>query len=605
MRVHRRSAAAIAVVAAASLALAACSSSKSKSPKNSGSAAPSGGTSSSSGGGNSGGGGVSAAFNAGNNGIVNKSDHAGGVVKYALSSTPDSFDPGNTYYAFVWDASRLWARALTTFKPAPGKDGLTLVPDLAQSLGQPSDGGKTWTYKLRPGLKYSDGTPITSKDVKYAIERSNYARDVLSNGPTYFAANLVDNKIPYKGPYKDKTGGLDSIETPDDTTIVFHLTAPFADFDYLTSNPQTAPVPQAKDKGADYVKSIVSSGSYMFKSYDPNTGAVLVKNPNWSASSDPIRKQYADEIDIKFNQDQTGIDQDLLAGNLTGDIAGAGVAADSQASIMSDPEKKKNADDALSGALAYVAMSSKVPPLNNVKCRIAVEYAIDKVSVQNALGGPIRGDIASTVLPPNVIGYKKYDDYPTPNNSGDTAKAKQALQECGHPSGFSIGLAARGDRPNEVAAATSIKESLSKVGIKVNLQRYPSGKYFSNYAGAPAFVHSHNLGLMMMAWAADWPTGYGFLYSIADGKAIIASGNSNLSETNDPQINSMLDSAIQNTDTSAREKAWGDIDKAMMDQAAIVPLVYRKDLLYRPSTATNVFVTQAYGMYEYLLLGTK
>jgi peptide/nickel transport system substrate-binding protein len=286
MRVHRRSAAAIAVVAAASLALAACSSSKSKSPKNSGSAAPSGGTSSSSGGGNSGGGGVSAAFNAGNNGIVNKSDHAGGVVKYALSSTPDSFDPGNTYYAWVWDSSRLWARALTTFKPAPGKDGLTLVPDLAQSLGQPSDGGKTWTYKLRPGLKYSDGTPITSKDVKYAIERSNYARDVLSNGPTYFAANLVDNKIPYK----DKTGGLDSIETPDDTTIVFHLTAPFADFDYLTSNPQTAPVPQAKDKGADYVKSIVSSGSYMFKSYDPNTGAVLVKNPNWSASSDPIRK---------------------------------------------------------------------------------------------------------------------------------------------------------------------------------------------------------------------------------------------------------------------------------------------------------------------------
>ena len=165
--------------------------------------------------------------------------------------------------------------------------------------------------------------------------------------------------------------------------------------------------------------------------------------------------------------------------------------------------------------------------------------------------------------------------------------------------------AARGDRPNEVAAATSIKESLSKVGIKVNLQRYPSGKYFSNYAGAPAFVHSHNLGLIMMAWAADWPTGYGFLYSIADGKAIIASGNSNLSETNDPQINSMLDSAIQNTDTSAREKAWGDIDKAMMDQAAIVPLVYRKDLLYRPPTATNVFVTQAYGMYEYLLIGTK
>jgi len=603
MRVHRRSTAVIAVVAAAGLALAACSSSKNNGGnKSTGGPAPSG--NSSSGSGSNGGGGVSAAYNAGNDAIVNKSDKTGGTVKYALSSTPDSFDPGNTYYAFVWDSSRLWARALTTFKPAPGKDGLTLVPDLAQSLGQPSNGGKTWTYKLRPGLKYDDGTPITSKDVKYGIERSNYARDVLSNGPTYFAANLVDNKTPYKGPYKDKTGGLDSIETPDDTTIVFHLKAPFADFDYLTSNPQTAPVPQAKDTGADYVKHIVSSGSYKFVSYDPNTGAKLVPNTNWSAASDPIRKQYAKEIDIKFNQNQEGIDQDLLAGNLTGDIAGAGVAATTQADIVNDPNKKKNADDALSGALAYMAINTKVKPFDNINCRIAVEYAVDKVSVQNSLGGPLRGDIASTVLPPNVVGYTKYDKYPTPNNAGDDGKAKEALGKCGKPGGFSVNLSARGDRPNEVAAAQSIQASLKKVGINVTIQRYPSGKYFSDYAGAPAFVHSHNLGLMMMAWAADWPTGYGFLYSIISGHAIIASGNSNLSELNDSQINSQIDTAIQNTDQGQREKAWGDIDKAVMDQAVIVPLTDRLDLLYRPPTATNVFVTQAYGMYEYLLIGS-
>jgi len=604
MRVHRRSTAVIAVVAAAGLALAACSSSKSNSPKKSGSAAPSG-SSSSSGGGNSSGGGVSASYNAANTGIVNKSDHTGGVVKYSLSSTPDSFDPGNTYYAFVWDSSRLWARALTTFKPVPGKDGLTLVPDLAASLGTPSDGGKTWTYKLRPGLKFSDGTPVTSKDVKYGIERSNYARDVLSNGPSYFAANLVDNKTPYKGPYKDKTGGLNSIETPDDTTIVFHLKAPFADFDYLTSNPQTAPVPQAKDTGADYVKHIVSTGSYMFKSYDPNTGAVLVKNPNWSASTDPIRKQYADEIDIKFNQEQTGIDQDLLAGNITGDIAGAGVAATTQADILNDPNKKKNADDALSGALAYMAISTKVKPLDNIDCRTAVEYAVDKLSVQNSLGGPLRGDIASTILPPNIVGYTKFDNFPTPNNAGDVTKAKAALQKCGHPTGFSVNLSARGDRPNEVAAATAIQAALKKAGIKVNIQRYPSGKYFSDYAGAPAFVHSHDLGLMMMAWGADWPTGYGFLDQVVDGRAILASGNTNLSELNNPQVDSMLDAAIQNTDQTAREKAWGDIDKAVMDQAVIVPLTYRKDLLYRPPSATNVTVQPSYGMYDYLIIGTK
>ena len=387
--------------------------------------------------------------------------------------------------------------------------------------------------------------------------------------------------------------------------MVFHLAKPFADFDYLTSNPQTAPVPKAKDTGADYVKKIVSSGSYMFKSYDPNKGAVLVKNPNWDPKTDPIRKQYANEIDIAFNQEQTGIDQDLLAGNLTGDIAGAGVAASTQANIVNDPTKKANADDALSGALAYLAMSTKVKPLDNLDCRKAVEYAVDKTSVQNSLGGPLRGAIASTVLPPNVVGYQKYDLYPTPNNAGDQAKAKAALKACGQPNGFSIGLSARGDRPNEVAAAVSIQASLKKVGINAQIQKYQSGKYFSDNAGAPAFVHSHNLGLMMMAWGADWPTGYGFLDQIVDGKSIKASGNSNLSELNDANVNKLLSDAIQNTDNGARTAAWGQVDKAVMQAAAIVPLVYRLDLLYRPPNATNVTVTPAYGMYDYLNIGTK
>ena len=595
MRHPRRTVALVSVTAALALGLAACSSSPSGKPK---SDAPSTGSGKNNGS-------VSAAYNAANTGTVNVSSKTGGVVKYGMTGTPDSFDPGNTYYAYVWNASRLWARALTTFRPLPGKAGLQLVPDLATSLGKASDGGLTYTYTLRSGLKYSDGTPITSADVKYAIERSNYAPAVLSNGPTYFKAVLKDNASPYQGPYKDKTGGLSSIETPNATTIVFHLSKPFADFDYLTSNPQTAPVPKAKDTGADYVKSIVSSGSYEFKSYDPNKGAVLVKNPNWSAASDPIRKQYPSEIDITFNQEQTGIDQDLIAGNLTGDLSGSGVDPSTQAGIVNDASKKKNSDDALSGFLLYMAMSTNVAPLNNLDCRKAVEYAVDKVSVQNSTGGPLRGDIASTVMPPNVVGYQKYDMYSTPNSAGDVSKAKAELTKCGKPNGFSIGMAVRGDRPNDVATATSIQASLAKVGIKANIQKYPAGKYFSNYAGAPAFVHSHNLGLIISKWASDWPTGYGFLDQIVDGASIKASGNSNLSELNDPKVNSMLASAIQNTDASARTTAWGAIDKQVMSDAAIVPLTYLKDLLYRPTAATNVTVTPAYGMYDYLNIGTK
>ena len=109
-----------------------------------------------------------------------------------------------------------------------------------------------------------------------------------------------------------------------------------------------------------------------------------------------------------------------------------------------------------------MAINTKVKPFDNVDCRKAVEYAIDKVSAQNAIGGPIRGDIASTVLPPNIVGYQKFDNYPTANNSGDVTKAKQELQTCGQPNGFSVGLSARADRPNEIAAATSVQNSLGQ-----------------------------------------------------------------------------------------------------------------------------------------------
>lgn len=554
--------------------------------------------------------GASTAYNAGISGVVNPSTHTGGTVTYQLSSTPDSMDPGNTYYAFMWDFSRLYARALTTFQPAPGTAGLKLVPDLATGLGTPSDGGKTWTYHIRSGLKFSDGTPITTKDVKYAIERSNYAPDVLSNGPTYFHQYLVDNSPAYQGPYKDKTGNLNSIQTPDDTTIVFHLKQPFADFDYLVSNPQTAPVPQAKDTGASYVNNIISSGSYKFTSYTDGKGATLVKNPEWSASSDPLRKQYPDTITVQFNVAQTTVDNNLIAGNATMDMAGAGMAASTQATVLTNAAQKSHVDDAQSGALAYVAISTQVPPFNNVHCRQAVEYAVDKVSAQTATGGNIHGDIASTILPPTVNGYTAYTNpFATPGDQGADSSAglsaaKAQLAQCGMPNGFSTNISARADRPNEIAIAQAVQAALKKVGINVSIQQYPSGKYFTDNAGAPAFVHSHDLGLMMMAWAADWPTGYGFLEQILDGKTIKASGNTNLSELNDPTINSMLNAAIQNTDNAARTKAWGDIDKSALQLAPLVPLLYRKDPLYRPASATNVFVTEAYGMYDYLNIGS-
>ena len=204
---------------------------------------------------------------------------------------PTSFDPGNTYYAADWDFARFYSTTLMTFKNCPGACGKTLVPALATAPGTVSDNGLTWTYHIKSGVKFQDGTPVTSQDVKYAVERT-FDRGVLANGPNYFQTLLGGNAASYPGPYKDKSKdkmGLTAIDTPDSTTVVFHLAKPFSDFNYLATIPQTAPVPPDKDTGASYQTHIVSTGPYKFQSYQLNKTAVLVPNPQWNAAHEPDR----------------------------------------------------------------------------------------------------------------------------------------------------------------------------------------------------------------------------------------------------------------------------------------------------------------------------
>jgi peptide/nickel transport system substrate-binding protein len=581
--IMRRSAlAAVAAIGSASLLLSACSKADDNSDNN---------------------GKKSAEANAATKDVVNASTQKGGTVTYEYADVPDSFDPGNTYYAYMYNLSRLYARPLMTFQPAAGEKGNTLVPDLAESKGVPSDGGKTWTYKLRPGLKYEDGTPITSKDVKYAVERSNFARDVLSLGPNYFQ-QFLEGGDKYKGPYKDKNPeGLKSIETPDDTTIVFRLKTAFQEFDYLVATPQTAPVPRAKDKGIDYVKDIVSSGSYKFESYEEGKQAVLVRNENWDPKTDPLRKQYPDKVVVKLKVNPETIDQDVQAGTAI-DLGGTGVQAATQAKVVNDAALKANTDNTYGGRLVYMAINNQVAPFDKLECRKAVQYAVDKVSVQTALGGPIRGEIATTVLPPDITGYQKADTYATEGNKGDVAKAKDQLKACGQTA-INTSISARSDRPQEVDAATAIIASLKKVGINATLKQYPSGKYFTDYIGVPEFNKKQNIGLHMMQWGADWPSGYGFLQQILNGAAIGPSGNTNISYINDKQINQMLGTAIATEDAAARNSLYAQIDKRAMEQSALVPLTYFKVLLYRPTTFTNLVSSAAFsGQYDYLNIGT-
>ena len=600
--IRRRIVAALAVAAATGIGLAACGGST---PSSTGTGNGTGnGSGNGSGNGGGSGSGAAAAFNAGVGKVFNPSTAKGGTITMANSGDWDSLDPADTYYAYSWNFIRLYGRSLTMFKAAPGAEGATLVPDLAQTLGVQSDGGKTWTYKLRPGVKFEDGTPVTSKDVKYAVERS-LDKTTFPNGPTYF--NDWMDLQGYTGPYQDKTPGklgLKAVETPDDQTIVFHLKSPNSDMDYFANLPATIPVPVAKDTGSKYKEHVVSTGPYMFKTNQLGKQFTMVRNPSWSQSTDPNRTALPDGYTVSLNVNSDDIDNRLLSGDLDVAIEGTGVGPSAQGRILANPALKKNADSALLARIWFTSINGDVKPLDNVHCRKAVEFAADKTGYQAAYGGPTGGDIATNLLPPVIPGAEQFDPYPSSGNTGDVAKAKSELALCGQPNGFATNISYRAERPKEKAVAESLQQSLARAGIKLTIKPYPLGDYLKLYAGKPAYADANGLGLMVYGWGADWPDGFGFLSQIVDPRVIHAAGNSNLS-VRDPQVSALIDKANAATSVTARQQAWVNVDKKVMDDAYLLPGIFAKGLLYRPANLTNVFITNGFQMYDYLAMGVK
>src|SRR5215217_89399 len=547
-----------------------------------------------------------AGFNAASTGIVNPSDKKGGTLKVANSGDWDSLDPGETYYQYSWNFARLYGRPLMMAKSAPAKEGAQMVPDLAEAPGQASDNAKTWTYKIRKGVKFDDGTEVTSADVKYAVLRST-DKQTFPNGPAYWD-NLLNLPSGYKGPYKTPNMNTDSaIEIPDEYTIVFHMKKPFAAFDYLAQQPNTMPVPKDKDTGAKYRNSIVSTGPYKFADLQPGKSFNLVRNDQWDPATDPNRKALPDRIEVSLNVNADDIDNRIIAGDLDIDVAGTGVQPAAQARVLQDPTLKENADNPLSIRLWYTSITPTVAPLNNIECRKAIMYAMDRTGYQTAYGGQFAGgDLATTLLPPTIPGHTDFDLYPNgPDHKGDLDAAKKSLEACGQPNGFETNIAYRAERPKEKATAEAFQQALGRVGIKVTLKPFPQGDYFAQYCGLPPYVVKNKLGLCVNGWAADWPDGFGFLSQITDSRVIRETGGSSNISVRIPEVDQMLDKALTELDTNKRNQMWGEIDKRVMQEAVIYPGVYSKALLVRSKNATNIFVSDAQSMYDYVGLGAQ
>ncbi|GAA0310073.1 ABC transporter substrate-binding protein [Streptomyces polychromogenes] len=538
-------------------------------------------------------------------GVINASDAKGGELKLWSPQDVDYLDPQRAYYGFVWDMQRLYVRSLLAYDAKPGKDGTKAVPDLAEALPVVTNDGKTYTLKLKDGVKFEDGTPITSKDVKYGIERV-FAQDVLSGGPTYLI-DVLDQGQKYPGPYKDTAPdklGLQSVQTPDDKTIVFNLASANADFSYLLAMPTSSPVQASKDTGATYTNKPVSTGPYKVESFTAGKGATFVRNENWDPKTDPIRKGLPDKVSFTVTTNPDDMDQRLLSGDIDLAIDGTGVQQAAKNKILKDANLKKNADNPFTGYIRYFAFPTTVAPFDNIECRKAVIYAADPKSLQTARGGPTSGDLGANMLPPGVPGSdKSYDPFGLTKGKPQEAKAKEALKACGKEGGFETTIAVRNNKAPEVKTAESLQASLAKVGIKATIDQY-DGKLNSSVIGSPENVKKKNYGIIVMGWGADYNSGSGFLQPLVDGSFILPNGNNNYTMINDPEINGLFKTAA----TKSPEEAapfYTQINQKVMEKALYLPINFDKALVYHNPRLTNVYFNESFGKIDLATVGIK
>jgi peptide/nickel transport system substrate-binding protein/oligopeptide transport system substrate-binding protein len=469
----------------------------------------------------------------------------GGTDRHTLVDSRDNYDPRSLDPALSTDVptgrvvSYLFD-GLTRFTP-----DAKVVPALATSW-ETSPDGSTYTFHLRRGVRFTDGTPFVARQVLASWQRVLDPKVRGGRGwPLY----------PIRGAKEFADGKASTIEglsAPNDSTIVVVLKEPFAIFPKLLAMPVAAIAPERVPP--NFGEHPVGTGPWRLVQWKHDDYLLFAPNRDWWGGT-----PKADSLEARIIAEPSTAVAEFQSGNVDVLQIPQGEIADWE----EDAERKKLLASTPSLELVYVAINTTRGPLSDVRVRQALNYAVDRNTIiRNLIAG--RGEPAAGVIPPSLPGAEKTRI----GYQFDTTRARQLLREAGYPNGIDLELWTS-TNPIYVRIAETLQAYLRLSGIRVKLVQRES-------AAAREAARKGGTDLFVKDWYADYPDAEKFLYPLLHSANKGVGGN--VSFYANPQFDSLVTAARREPDEEKRVALYTEADRLAFRDAPMIFLWFYSEL---------------------------
>lgn len=497
---------------------------------------------------------LSLAMLAGCGSSSNSSSGSGGsgTLTGTYTAFPESLDPGLSFTLEGATALQNVYIPLLTYAHANGAAGTKLIPGLAKGLPRIDQGGRRYTLFLRPGLEYSDGTPVRASDFRFVVERLFRINSV---GSTFFTGIVGAEQFA-----KTKKGGIPGIETDDRSgKIVIRLTEPSGVFKYLLGLEYVALLPPGTPNEDETAHPPPATGPYMITDVRPGRGWEYARNPAWASADAEAMPElpsgHVDKIVFKVQTNPTTQVNEVEQGKV--DWMKNPPPADLYPDVKRRFEGTQFREDPTI-SVYYFWMNTQRPPFDDVRVRRAVNYATDPAALERIYAGTIKR--TQQVLPSQMPGYRTFELYPH-----DMAKARELIAQA-HPADHHVTVWTNNLPPND-EAGEYFGGVLEQLGFDVTVKKISGSSYFTLISNS----NTPELDAGWSNWLLDYPHPNDYFEGQLSGESILPSGNTNWANFDDPAITRKISELKRRQLGPKQEAEYAALDREVMEQAPWAP----------------------------------